>query len=205
MGIAFRRAGAGALVIGPALLLADNLLHPREAPRGHESDQLAAIAAAYQRWQVAHLLGLAAVVVFAAAILGLAFLVSRRQPWLGLVGGALGIAGELGVAAALALDGYTWGQRDAFARQVLPLLLPCARQEGAKGLRTMTSRDRHRAVKAAARRRGGLHRAGGDRRVGQAIKARRDLATGRELGRWLSSREVGGTDPRFTYLADSHD
>jgi hypothetical protein len=69
----------------------------------------------------------------------------------------------------------------------------------------MTSRDRHRAVEAAARRRGGLHRAGGDRRVGQAIQARRDLATGRELGHWLSGREVGATDPRFTYLADSHD
>jgi hypothetical protein len=48
-------------------------------------------------------------VIFAAAILGLAFLVRRRQPALGLAGGALGLAGLLGFAAAIALDGFTWG------------------------------------------------------------------------------------------------
>ncbi len=46
--------------------------------------------------------------MFAAAILGLAFLVRRRSPRLGLVGGALAMAGLLGLAAVLTIDGYSW-------------------------------------------------------------------------------------------------
>jgi hypothetical protein len=69
----------------------------------------------------------------------------------------------------------------------------------------MTNNERHRAAEGAARRRGGLHRAAGDRRVGQAIKARHDMAT-RGVGRaWLNGREVGGADPRYTHLEASHD
>ena len=69
----------------------------------------------------------------------------------------------------------------------------------------MTNNERPRAAEGAARRRGGLHRADGDRRVGQAIKARDDLAT-RGVGRaWLNGREVGGADPRYTHLDASYD
>jgi len=51
-----------------------------------------------------------------------------------------------------------------------------------------------------------MNRAGGDRRVGQTIKARRKLATHRVGGRaWLNGREVGGADPRYTHLEASHD
>jgi len=43
-----------------------------------------------------------------------------------------------------------------------------------------------------------MHRADGDRRVGQIIKARREVATDRVGGRaWLNGREVGGADPRY--------
>jgi hypothetical protein len=89
----------------------------------------------------------------------------------------------------------------------LTLSLPLARprQRDQEGLRTMTSNERHRAAEGAARRRGGLHRADGDRRVGQAVRARHDLTT-RGVGRaWLNGREVGGTDPRYTHLEASHD
>jgi hypothetical protein len=69
----------------------------------------------------------------------------------------------------------------------------------------MTSNERQRAAEAAARRRGGLHRADGDRRVEQAVKARHDMAT-RGVGRaWLNGREVGGADPRYSHLEASHD
>jgi hypothetical protein len=69
----------------------------------------------------------------------------------------------------------------------------------------MTSNERHRASEGAARRRGGLHRAAGDRRVGQAIKARHEVAT-RGVGRaWLNGRELGGADPRYTHPEGSHD
>ena len=47
--------------------------------------------------------------MFAAAVLGLAFLVRRRQPRLGLWAGALSVAGLLGLAAVITIDGYTWG------------------------------------------------------------------------------------------------
>jgi hypothetical protein len=105
----YRRATAAALVIAPALLLVDNILHPKELERGNEAEQLREIAAHADRWQLAHALGFVAIIVFAAAVLGLAFLVRRRQPRLGLVGGALGIVGLMSLVAAITLDGYTWG------------------------------------------------------------------------------------------------
>ena len=98
-------------MLAPALFLVDNLLHPKEFARGgyHEGEQLREIADNYTRWQLAHMLGFMAIVVFAAGLLGLAFMVRRRRPAVGLVGGALGIVGLLGLAAAIALDGFTWG------------------------------------------------------------------------------------------------
>jgi hypothetical protein len=51
-----------------------------------------------------------------------------------------------------------------------------------------------------------MNRADGDRRVGQTIKARHDLATHRVGDRaWLNGRELGGTDRRYTHLEASHD
>ncbi len=105
----YRQGTALALVIAPLLFLADNLIHPEEFTRGHEAEQLAEIADAYGRWQLAHFLGFLAIVGFAAAVLGLAFLVRRRRPWLGLWAGALGIAGLLGLASVVVIDGYSWG------------------------------------------------------------------------------------------------
>jgi hypothetical protein len=65
----------------------------------------------------------------------------------------------------------------------------------------MTSTERHRTETGAARRRGELHRADGDRRVGQIIKAKRALATQRVGGRaWLNGRELGGAGPRTSRL-----
>jgi hypothetical protein len=105
----YRRATAAALVVGPLLFLVDNLLHPKEYTRDHEAQQLTKIGASYTRWQLAHTIGFVALIVFAAAVLGLAFHVRRRRPTLGLVAGALGIVGLLSGAAVFAIDGYTWG------------------------------------------------------------------------------------------------
>jgi hypothetical protein len=64
---------------------------------------------------------------------------------------------------------------------------------------------RQRAAAGDARRRGDLHRADRDRRVGRAIDARRGLPT-RRVGRaWINGREVGGADPRYIHLSESHD
>ena len=105
----YRRATAIALVLGPALLLLDNVIHPKEFERDNEAQQLTEIAQHYDRWQLAHAFGLVAILVFAAAVLGLAFLVRRRRPRLGLVGGALGLVGLMSFAAVISLDGFTWG------------------------------------------------------------------------------------------------
>jgi hypothetical protein len=69
----------------------------------------------------------------------------------------------------------------------------------------MTSTERQRTATRAARRRGEVNRAGGDRRVGQAVDARHALAS-RGVGRaWLNGREVGGTAPRYMHLEASHE
>jgi hypothetical protein len=105
----YRRATAIAFVAAPLLLLADNLLHPKEYAPHNEAEQLRKIADAYERWQVAHTIGLFAILALAVAMAGLAFLVMRRNRRLGLAGGALAIAGIIGFGSVLALDGFTWG------------------------------------------------------------------------------------------------
>jgi hypothetical protein len=104
----YRVGTAAALIAAPLFFLADNLLHPEEFERGNEAEQLAAIADAYTRWQAAHALGFVAILLFAAATLGLAFVVRRRQPGLGLLGGGLAVGGLLGLAAVVTIDGYSW-------------------------------------------------------------------------------------------------
>lgn len=105
----YRIATGMALIGGPALFLLDNLIHPEEFPRGNEAEQLTEIAAAADRWQIAHLIGFVSLILFAAAALGLAYVVGRRRPRLGLAGGAAAMVGILALAFAFALDGYTWG------------------------------------------------------------------------------------------------
>lgn len=104
-----KRLTAGALVLAPALFLVDNLIHPKEVARGNEAEQLREIADAYQRWQAAHAIGFLSVIVFGVAVAGLAALVWRRAPRVGLWGGAFAMAGLFGLAAAVTIDGYTWG------------------------------------------------------------------------------------------------
>lgn len=104
----YRMGTAMALALGPALFLADNLIHPEELPNGNEARQLAEIGANYGRWQLAHLIGFLSLLALAAGLLGLAYLVRRRRPLLGLVGGAMALAGLMAAAFAFALDGFTW-------------------------------------------------------------------------------------------------
>ena len=105
----YRVGTAIALIVAPLLFLADNLIHPKEVGRGNELEQVALIADAYTRWQAAHVIGFVAILAFAPAVLGLAFLVRRRQPGYGLLAGALALAGLLGLAAVITIDGFAWG------------------------------------------------------------------------------------------------
>ena len=104
----YRVGTASALVVAPLLFLIDNLIHPEELTRGNELEQVRLIADAYTRWQAAHAIGFLAVLAFAPAVLGLAFLVRRRRPGYGLIAGALALAGVLGLAAVITIDGYAW-------------------------------------------------------------------------------------------------
>jgi hypothetical protein len=104
----YRRATAFGLVAASVLFVADNLIHPKEYSPDHEADQLRVIAENYTRWQVAHVLAIGTLLFFTAAVLGLAFLVRRRAPVLGLWGGVVAVSGMLGLALVLSLDGYSW-------------------------------------------------------------------------------------------------
>ena len=105
----YRLGTAAALVVAPLLFLVDNLIHPKEVARGNEIEQVILISQAYTRWQAAHVIGFLALLAFVPAVLGLAFLVRRRQPTLGLLAGGLGLAGLLGLAAVITIDGFAWG------------------------------------------------------------------------------------------------
>jgi hypothetical protein len=98
------RLGCGAaLIVGPALFFLDNVIHPEELSRGNEAQQLAAIAAEADQWQIAHMIGFLSLIVFTAALLGLAYLVRGRSPGLGLAAGAAGVVGLMGLAFAFAI------------------------------------------------------------------------------------------------------
>jgi hypothetical protein len=105
----YRLGTAAALIAAPLLFLIDNLLHPEEFTRGNEIEQVVAIADAYTRWQAAHVIGFLAILAFAPAVLGLAFLVRRRQPTYGLLAGGLALVGLMGLAAVITIDGFAWG------------------------------------------------------------------------------------------------
>jgi len=105
----YRVGTATALIVAPLLFLIDNVLHPKEVARGNEFEQLRLIADAYTRWQAAHAIGFVAILAFVPAVLGLAFLVRRRRPGYGLLAGALALAGVIGLAAVITIDGYAWG------------------------------------------------------------------------------------------------
>jgi hypothetical protein len=113
----YRRLTALALILGPALFLLDNILHPKEFKRGHETEQLIETGAHYQRWQFAHGIGLLSACVLTGALMGLAFHVRRSQPTLGLIGGALAVAGAIGLGAGFAIDGFTWGTLGAISTE----------------------------------------------------------------------------------------
>jgi Domain of unknown function (DUF4386) len=103
-----RRIAVVALIAGPLLFLVSNLLHPKELATGNEAEQLEAIAEAYQRWQVAHLITYVAILFFAAAVVALAALLWRHNTRTALWGGVLGVAGLMSLMGVLALDGFSW-------------------------------------------------------------------------------------------------
>lgn len=98
-----------AIVAGPALFFADNLLHPDELALGNEREQLAIIRENLSSWQAAHLIGFLSFIPSGVVLLGLAFMLHERRPRAAVAGAVLTLAGLLGIAFAFAVDGYAWG------------------------------------------------------------------------------------------------
>jgi hypothetical protein len=111
-----RRWAAVTAVAGPLLFLVDNLLHPREYALGHEAAQLATIAHATSRWQLAHAFGAGTIAVGAVFILALCLATRGAAPRASAAGAALALIGLCANAYDLALDGYAWGRLGAVAR-----------------------------------------------------------------------------------------
>jgi len=99
-----RRLGGAALVVGPGLLLAGALVHPREVTDAGEQLQIA--AGALNRWYLAHLLYVAATAVLVPAVLALGRRLRLRAPRLELWGTGLAVVGLFATAALISVEGF---------------------------------------------------------------------------------------------------
>ena len=125
---------------------------------------------------------------------------------------AVGTSSEFGAYVRLRAAGDQVTAREAWLKWVdddgyrglhagpFELLAESRAREDWKG-ETMMRTERHRTTTGPAQRRGGLHRAAGDRRVGQAVVGGRDLDGHRPGRAWMDGREVGGSDPRYAHRA----
>jgi len=99
-----RRLGGAALVLGPVLLLAGAVTHPREVSDSGEQLQIA--AGALNRWYLAHLLYVAATAVFVPAVLSLGRRLRPHAPRLELWGTGLAVVGLFSTAGLVSIEGF---------------------------------------------------------------------------------------------------
>lgn len=99
-----RRLGGVALLLGPGLLLAGALVHPREVTDAGE--QLNIVAGSLNRWYVAHLLYVVATAVLVPAVLALGRRLRRDAPRLELWGTGLTVVGLFSTAGLVAVEGF---------------------------------------------------------------------------------------------------
>jgi hypothetical protein len=99
-----QRLGGVALVLGPGLLLAGALVHPREVSDAGE--QLQIVAAGLNRWYLAHLLYVAATALFVPAVLALGRRLRQSAPRLELWGTGLSVVGLFSTAALVSVEGF---------------------------------------------------------------------------------------------------
>jgi hypothetical protein len=92
-----------ALVLGPSLLLAGALIHPKEVPDA--GDQLRIAAGALNRWYVAHLFYIAATALFVPGVLAIGRRLREAAPRMELWGTGLAVVGLFSTAGLVALEG----------------------------------------------------------------------------------------------------
>jgi hypothetical protein len=99
-----RRLGGATLVIGPGLLVAGALLHPKEVP--DTGYQLNIVAGGLNRWYLAHLVYVMATIALVPAVLSLGHRLRDDAPRLELWGTGLGIVGLFSTAGLISLEGF---------------------------------------------------------------------------------------------------
>lgn len=103
----FRKTVAGVCMIAsPALLLAAELIHPKED--SDEAKWLAEVSANADRQYWAHVLGLFSLALAIPAILGAMHMLSARRPALGHVGAGLALLGVISHAAIVGTEFVVW-------------------------------------------------------------------------------------------------
>ena len=85
------------LMVAPAMLLVGGILHPTETPNPVRQYEIVSISA--DRWELAHWLITASMLLMSGAVLGLAHLLHHQRPTEGILGGAIGLVGVMALFA----------------------------------------------------------------------------------------------------------
>jgi len=98
-----RKAICGScLIAAPALLFIGSLLHPTETP--DPARQYEIISSNADRWELAHWLIAASMLLMVGAVLGLAHQLHERRPAEGILGGAVALVGVLALFAVASAE-----------------------------------------------------------------------------------------------------
>ena len=98
-----RKAICGScLIAAPALLLVGGLLHPTETT--DPARQYEIISSSADRWELAHWIITASMLLMVGAVLGLAHLLHEQRPAEGILGGAVALVGVLALFAVAAAE-----------------------------------------------------------------------------------------------------
>lgn len=90
------------LIAAPALFLVGGLLHPDES--ANAARQYEIIAGNADRWEFAHWIITASMLLMVGAVVGLAHLLHERRPAEGILGGAVTLVGALALFAVAAAE-----------------------------------------------------------------------------------------------------
>ena len=99
----FRKAACGScLIAAPTLLLVGGLLHPKETT--DPARQYEIVSNSADRWELAHWIITASMLLMVGAVLGLAHLLHKQRPAEGILGGAVALVGVLALFAVAAAE-----------------------------------------------------------------------------------------------------
>ena len=90
------------LIAAPALLLVGGLLHPKETT--DPARQYEIISSSADRWEIAHWIITASMLLMVGAVLGLSHQLHEQRPAEGILGGAVALVGVLALFAVAAAE-----------------------------------------------------------------------------------------------------